>query len=106
MRVAVICPTCATNINSVCVIYDGEYLENLDVSPGDTLESILQKINDSCACTPLITTTTTSSSSTTSSTTTATPTTTTTSTSSTSSTTTTTTSSTSSTTTTTTTAAP
>jgi hypothetical protein len=67
MRVAVICPTCATNINSVCVIYDGEYLENLDVSPGDTLESILQKINSSCACT---TTTTTSSSTSTTTTTT------------------------------------
>jgi len=77
MRVAVICPTCATNINSVCVIYDGEYLENLDVSPGDTLESILQKINSSCACVPP-TTTTTSTSSTTTSTTTEVPTTTTT----------------------------
>jgi hypothetical protein len=70
MRVAVICPTCATNINSVCVIYDGEYLENLDVSPGDTLEDILKKINDSCACVPPTTTTTSTSSSTSTTTTT------------------------------------
>jgi hypothetical protein len=50
----------------VCVIYDGEYLANIDVAPGDTLEEILAKINGSCACT---TTTTTSSSTTTTTTT-------------------------------------
>jgi hypothetical protein len=85
MRIATICPTCATFINSVCVIYDGEYLANIDVAPGDTLDEILAKINGSCACT----TTTTTSSSTSTSTTTSTSTSTTTSTSSTTTTTTT-----------------
>lgn len=79
MRIATICPTCATFINSVCVIYDGEYLANIDVAPGDTLEEILAKINGGCACTTTSTTTSTSTStSTTTTTTTATPTTTTT----------------------------
>lgn len=76
MRIATICPTCATLINSVCVIYDGEYLANIDVAPGDTLEDILAKINGSCACTT--TTTTSTSTSTTTSTSTSTTTTTTT----------------------------
>lgn len=76
MRIATICPTCATLINSVCVIYDGEYLANIDVAPGDTLEEILAKINGSCACTT--TTTTSTSTSTTTSTSTSTTTTTTT----------------------------
>lgn len=58
MRTATICPTCATLINSVCVIYAGEYLANIDVAPGDTLEEILAKINGSCACTTTTTTTT------------------------------------------------
>jgi len=69
MRIATICPTCATHINSVCVIYDGEYLANLDVAPGDTLEDILLKINNSCACTTTTTTTSTSTSTTTTTTT-------------------------------------
>ena len=65
MRIATICPTCATHINSVCVIYDGEYLANIDVAPGDTLEEILAKINGSCACTTTTTTSTSTSTSTT-----------------------------------------
>ena len=46
MRVAEICPTCATYTNAVCVIYDGEYLTNIDVSPMDPLDEVLEKIND------------------------------------------------------------
>lgn len=78
MRIATICPTCATFINSVCVIYDGEYLANIDVAPGDTLEEILAKINGSCACTTTTTTSTSTSTSTTTTTSTSTSTTTTT----------------------------
>lgn len=46
MRVAEICPTCATYTNAVCVIYNGVYLSNIDVSPLDPLDEILGKINN------------------------------------------------------------
>lgn len=46
MRTAAICPTCATFTNALCVIYDGEYLENIDVSPMDNLEDIIVNINN------------------------------------------------------------
>lgn len=45
MRTAEICPTCATYINASCVLYDGEYLSTLDVSPLDPLDEILESIN-------------------------------------------------------------
>jgi hypothetical protein len=45
MRTASICPTCPTYTNSVCVLYDGPYLENLDVAPLTDLEEIIQKID-------------------------------------------------------------
>jgi hypothetical protein len=47
MRVAEICPTCATYINASCIVYDGSYLPNTDVSPMDTLDEILEKIDNS-----------------------------------------------------------
>lgn len=46
MRTAQICPTCATYTNALCVIYDGPYLSNINVSPMDDLESALGNIND------------------------------------------------------------
>jgi len=46
MRIADICPTCATYTNAVCVIYDGSYLTNINVSPLDNLQDILGSIND------------------------------------------------------------
>jgi len=46
MRTAAICPTCATYENAVCVLYNGEYLTNIDVNPLDSLEVALGKIND------------------------------------------------------------
>ena len=46
MRIADICPTCATYTNAVCVIYDGPYLTNINVSPLDNLQDILGSIND------------------------------------------------------------
>lgn len=45
MRTAQICPTCATYTNAVCVIYDGEYLSNINASPGDDLQTILASID-------------------------------------------------------------
>ena len=49
MRIAEICPVCATYINASCILYDGEYLSNIDVSPLDPLDEILGKINDAFA---------------------------------------------------------
>ena len=46
MRTAAICPTCATYENALCVLYDGEYLSNIDVDPMDSLEEALIKINN------------------------------------------------------------
>lgn len=46
MRTAAICPTCATYENALCVLYNGEYLTNIDVNPLDSLEVALGKIND------------------------------------------------------------
>lgn len=46
MRVAEICPNCATYTNASCILYDGEYLSSIDVSPLDPLDDILSNIND------------------------------------------------------------
>lgn len=46
MRTAAICPTCAVYENALCVLYNGDYLTNIDVNPLDSLEVALQKIND------------------------------------------------------------
>jgi len=46
MRVAEICPDCATYINAACIIYNGEYLPAINVSPLDSLDDILENIND------------------------------------------------------------
>ena len=46
MRTAAICPTCATYENALCILYNGEYLANIDVNPLDSLEVALGKIND------------------------------------------------------------
>jgi len=47
MRVASICDTCASYINAACIIYNGDYLAALNVSPLDSLDDILQNINNS-----------------------------------------------------------
>lgn len=57
MRTAEICPNCATYINASCILYDGVYLSNIDVSPLDSLESILVKL-DAILTTTTTTTTT------------------------------------------------
>ena len=46
MRTAEICPTCAVYQNAECIIYNGPYLTNLFVNPGDDLQSILGNINN------------------------------------------------------------
>ena len=46
MRTAAICPTCAVYENALCVLYNGDYLPNIDVNPLDSLEVALGKIND------------------------------------------------------------
>lgn len=46
MRTAQICPTCATYVNAVCVIYDGPYLAHLDVAPLTNLSEIIQQIDE------------------------------------------------------------
>ena len=46
MRTAAICPTCATFENALCIIYNGEYLAQIDVNPLEDLETILGKINE------------------------------------------------------------
>jgi len=62
MRTAAICPTCATYENALCIIYNGNYLPNIQVSPLESLPSILTKINNNLV--PLSGTTTPSSSAT------------------------------------------
>lgn len=45
MRTAQICPTCATYTNSICVIYNGVYLSNINASPLNPLDIIFANIN-------------------------------------------------------------
>lgn len=45
MRTAAICPTCATYINAVCVIYNGPNLLNINALTLDNLELILENID-------------------------------------------------------------
>jgi len=45
MRTSQICPTCTTYINSLCVVYNGTYLSNINVSPLDDLDTLLSNIN-------------------------------------------------------------
>lgn len=45
MRIAELCPNCATYINATCIIYDGSYLSSIDVAPLTSLDEILGDIN-------------------------------------------------------------
>lgn len=45
MRTSQICPTCTTYINSLCVVYNGTYLANINTSPLNPLDTILANIN-------------------------------------------------------------
>lgn len=46
MRTASICPTCSTFENALCVLYNGDYLTNTDITPLDSVETAIIKIND------------------------------------------------------------
>lgn len=46
MRIASLCPDCATYINASCIIYNGDYLSTLDVPPLTSLDEILGNINE------------------------------------------------------------
>jgi len=46
MRVAQICDTCATYINASCIIYNGDYLTATESTPLDSLDIIIEKINN------------------------------------------------------------
>src|SRR6478736_776871 len=46
MRVADICPTCATYVNAACVIYAGEILSTIEIPPLTSLDEILLAINN------------------------------------------------------------
>lgn len=46
MRTAEICPTCAVLQNAECIIYNGIYLANAVINPGDNLQAILGSINN------------------------------------------------------------
>ena len=49
MRTAEICPTCAVLQNAECIIYNGAYLGNAVINPGDDLQLILSNINTNLA---------------------------------------------------------
>lgn len=49
MRTAAICPTCSTYENALCILYNGDYLPNIDVAPLDSIEVALEKINNNLA---------------------------------------------------------
>lgn len=63
MRTAKLCPTCATYKNALCILYNGEYLSCLGISPGDDLQTILVALNSVLSsngiCAPTTTTTST-----------------------------------------------
>lgn len=46
MRIAELCPVCATYINASCIIYNGDYLSSIDVAPLTSLDEILGDINE------------------------------------------------------------
>lgn len=46
MRIAEFCPNCATYIDATCIIYNGDYLSSIDVSPLTSLDEILEDINN------------------------------------------------------------
>lgn len=46
MRTANICPTCATYINSICVIYDGDTLTALNLPTGTPVGDIITAIDN------------------------------------------------------------
>lgn len=46
MRTASVCPTCSTYMNALCVIYNGDNLDNIQVSTDMSMEEIVILINN------------------------------------------------------------
>lgn len=46
MRIAELCPNCATYIDATCIIYNGDNLSTIDAAPLTSLDEILSNIND------------------------------------------------------------
>jgi hypothetical protein len=46
MRIAELCPDCATYINATCIIYNGDYLPATETAPLTSLDEILGNIDD------------------------------------------------------------
>ena len=46
MRIAEICPTCATYQDATCILYNGVYLSNIVANQGDALDVVLGNINN------------------------------------------------------------
>lgn len=46
MRIAEICPICATYQDATCILYNGVYLSNIVANPGDALDVVLGNINN------------------------------------------------------------
>jgi len=49
MRVAEICSSCSTYINASCIIYNGDYLSNIELPPLTSLDEALLLINNKFA---------------------------------------------------------
>lgn len=46
MRTAAVCPTCSTYTNALCVIYNGDDLDDIQVTSGMSMEEIVVLINN------------------------------------------------------------
>lgn len=46
MRTAAVCPTCSTYTNALCVIYNGDDLDNIQATSGMSMEEIVVLINN------------------------------------------------------------
>lgn len=46
MRIAELCPNCASYINANCIIYNGDYLPSIDTAPLTSLDEVLENIDD------------------------------------------------------------
>jgi hypothetical protein len=46
MRIAELCPNCSSYIDATCIIYNGEYLSSIGVSPLTSLNEVLGDIDN------------------------------------------------------------
>jgi len=64
MRTAKVCPTCPKYENAKCIIYEGAFLPITGISPGDSIDVVLAKLEIAIIAITHTTTSTTSSTST------------------------------------------